>query len=597
MITFGMLRWGWMFSYGDSNELDLSKAQLTQIVGANGHGKSSIALVLEELLYNKNSKGIKKSDILNRNAASRRYWASLEFTKDSDEYTLDMSRGSTQSVVLTKNSKDISQHTATQTYKLIEDILGWDHKTFSQIVYLSSPSSLEFLTATDSTRKKFLIELFNLGHYLDYNATFKAAMQQVELEAAAVSSKVTVYQAILDKAAGTQLTYQDVNQVPEYPQHLEEEKAAKASILANLAEHNRRIAQNLKYKELRDNLAVAPISAKPQADLVGLTKSSTELNKTAEDADKFIKKMRALGSQCVTCLQEVDEANKSRIITHNLTEKTEALNLAAAVDLKIKQAKLELASWERQSEINRKYAEYNSLYDSSLGAELMDTSELTSDINKLTDNIRLVSKQITEVEKANAKILADNSKLDLLTEQSLEVSEGMALARTQQKAILEKAATLGVLVKTFSTSGLVAYKIECMIKDLEELTNKYLLELSDGRFQLNFKIVGSDKLNVVISDNGKDVDITALSGGERARVNTSALLGIRLLMQSISKSRINLLILDETVDALDVEGKERLVEVLLAEPYLNTFLISHGFTHPLLEKLSVNKTNNISRIE
>jgi DNA repair exonuclease SbcCD ATPase subunit len=68
-------------------------------------------------------------------------------------------------------------------------------------------------------------------------------------------------------------------------------------------------------------------------------------------------------------------------------------------------------------------------------------------------------------------------------------------------------------------------------------------------------------------------------------------------MQSLSNSRINLLILDETIENLDTEGKEKLVEVLLAEEHLNTFVISHGFSHPLLEKIQVIKNKNISRIE
>ena len=68
-------------------------------------------------------------------------------------------------------------------------------------------------------------------------------------------------------------------------------------------------------------------------------------------------------------------------------------------------------------------------------------------------------------------------------------------------------------------------------------------------------------------------------------------------MQSISNSRINLLILDETIENLDLEGKEKLVEVLLQEPHLNTFVISHGFNHPLLEKITVIKNKGISRIE
>jgi len=62
----------------------------------------------------------------------------------------------------------------------------------------------------------------------------------------------------------------------------------------------------------------------------------------------------------------------------------------------------------------------------------------------------------------------------------------------------ERMSLLGVLTKTFSTTGLVAYKIECLVKDLEEVTNKYLVDLSDGRFQISFKISASDKLNVVI---------------------------------------------------------------------------------------------------
>jgi len=75
------------------------------------------------------------------------------------------------------------------------------------------------------------------------------------------------------------------------------------------------------------------------------------------------------------------------------------------------------------------------------------------------------------------------------------------------------------------------------------------------------------------------------------------LLAIRKLMQSLSSSRINLLILDETIEALDVDGKEKLIDTLIKEPGLNTFLVSHGFTHPLLEKLYVVKSNNVSRIE
>ena len=66
MITLQKLTWSNCFSYGENNELDLDSDTLTQIIGTNGTGKSSIPLIVEEVLYNKNSKGIKKAEIANR---------------------------------------------------------------------------------------------------------------------------------------------------------------------------------------------------------------------------------------------------------------------------------------------------------------------------------------------------------------------------------------------------------------------------------------------------------------------------------------------------------------------------------------------------
>ena len=59
----------------------------------------------------------------------------------------------------------------------------------------------------------------------------------------------------------------------------------------------------------------------------------------------------------------------------------------------------------------------------------------------------------------------------------------------------------------------------------------------------------------------------------------------------------DVLFLDEVINVLDEMGREKLVEVLLAEEGLNTYIVSHGWTHPLLEKIEVIKEDNISRLE
>ena len=161
MIEFKKLRWGNCFSYGDDNELILNENRITQLVGLNGHGKSSIASILEEGLYNKNAKGIKKADIPNR-LLSGGYWIEETFVDSSGaKYVITVDRKSSIKVKLEKDGVDISSHTATGTFNMIKDILGIDFKVFHQIYYKSNTVGLEFLTATDTNRKKFLIELFS----------------------------------------------------------------------------------------------------------------------------------------------------------------------------------------------------------------------------------------------------------------------------------------------------------------------------------------------------------------------------------------------------------------------------------------------------
>ena len=50
MITLKQLKWSNCFSYGSDNELQLDDNIVTQIIGTNGMGKSSIPLIIEEIL-------------------------------------------------------------------------------------------------------------------------------------------------------------------------------------------------------------------------------------------------------------------------------------------------------------------------------------------------------------------------------------------------------------------------------------------------------------------------------------------------------------------------------------------------------------------
>ena len=238
----------------------------------------------------------------------------------------------------------------------------------------------------------------------------------------------------------------------------------------------------------------------------------------------------------------------------------------------------------------------SALIDDTVPTILTDESVLLAELALLKKELKSNVLAITNAKKANAtrdlKEAEAKFMADLFTKYTKELEECKEELTTQE----DRLATLDTLRKAFSTSGLVSYKIEYLVKDLETEINTYLCELSSGRFQVTFVLAG-EKLNVDIIDNGTVISINALSSGELARVNIATLLSIRKLMASLSKTRINLLFLDEVMGVLDSEGREKLIEILLEEKDLNTFSVSHEYTHPLLERIAVVKEDNISRLE
>ena len=67
MIIFKQLKWVNFFSYGSGNTINFMEEPVTQLVGINGAGKTSIALIVQEILYGKNVKRIIKAGLKNRN--------------------------------------------------------------------------------------------------------------------------------------------------------------------------------------------------------------------------------------------------------------------------------------------------------------------------------------------------------------------------------------------------------------------------------------------------------------------------------------------------------------------------------------------------
>ena len=596
MITLQTLRWDNCFSYGAGNELQLDDNTVTQILGTNGMGKSSIPLIIEEALYNKNSKGIKKADIPNR-YVNDGYNISLDFTKDGDSYVITVNRKSTIKVKLEKNGTDISSHTATNTYKTLQEVLGVDFKTFSQLVYQNTNASLQFLTATDANRKKFLIDLLHLEKYVELFEVFKAASREVSNTSATIAGKLATVEKWLETNK-----LKDTNILPMLDLEIDTSKYEEdlrywMTEKQNISEINKKIEKNNQYKELLNKINIAEVSSSTvrRASYDDLQEELGSLQAVATGAQRTLDKLEKISDECPTCKQSIDVSEEKAMIEVERAKKDNAHAKAMIIRPQIQTIKANNITFEKNEKQKKDWEELFRLHDRGLQTFLLEEAEIDASIAHCSKKLKEVRTKLAETAEENERRTKLNTRIQVIQEQTAEFVEQQEeydgkLAGTQK---LES--DLEVLKKSFSTNGLLAYKIENLVGELEELANEYLAELSDGRFTLEF-VVSNDKLNVQITDNGNVVDILALSSGELARVNTATLIAIRKLMSSISKSKINILFLDEVTNVLDDQGREKLVEVLLRED-LNTYIVSHGWSHPLLEKIEVVKDGNISILE
>ena len=308
MITLKKLKWSNCFSYGPDNELVLDDNTVTQIIGTNGMGKSSIQLVIEEILYNKNSKGIKKADIPNR-YINDGYSIFLEFEKDSIDYSVTVDRKSSIKVKLEKNGEDISSHTATNTYKTLQEILGIDFKTFSQLVYQNTNASLQFLTATDTNRKKFLIDLLHLDEYVNLFEVFKEASRESSAGIIGVTSEINTIEKWLETNK-----LEDVNILPLLNFEIETEQYEKSLSsltieLENISAKNKKILQNEQYKQMLSKIDIEAIQESPIKDKKSYDELQAEagsLSQSVAGSKRLLDKLSKLEDKCPTCEQDVD---------------------------------------------------------------------------------------------------------------------------------------------------------------------------------------------------------------------------------------------------------------------------------------------------
>lgn len=602
-----------MLSYKNMTILDFREQGVTIINGPNGAGKSSIHTILEELLYNKNSHGLTKQELPHRYSETTNYSGYVLFEASGVEYKFVKTVKSTQKVQLFKNGEDISQHTATQTYQILESIIGLDFSTFSKLVNQSMDSSLDFLSATDQKRKEFLVSLQNLERYYEVEEKIKTDRKQVEAKLNSASARVTAQTKWLNQSIDIPpimelLDEPDTSGIEQLHEKIQNQREEIGGIISQLTYAESQNSRVSTHKQKLDRAIAQVSSASKKAmdkfvncahhldlsRLPQITFESGSLSSRMQDIKIKHTKLKADAAvtHCPTCKTSLD--------------KSQVVKLANEMAQEYKELKQNLEAITSEKEQLNQFKEYSdALAESDRAQEklqeleqedqpqLIDIVELTGSklslenlIKFWEDKIVSINKEVAKIRRANDEVRANNvareTKLQQIDKYKVELQD----ASVELSELQAEFNDLDLLQK--STKDLVGYKIESNIKVFESLINTNLQELSDGQFGIGFEL-DKTKLGVVVYDHGRKVSLKALSSGEKSIVHVATLLAIRDTMVHSYGEDLNLLFLDEVISVLDPEKKDTLVALLLRITNMSIFLVSHGYNNQLAKTLVVEK--------
>ncbi len=176
-------------------------------------------------------------------------------------------------------------------------------------------------------------------------------------------------------------------------------------------------------------------------------------------------------------------------------------------------------------------------------------------------------------------------------EQLVSVLE--SLKKQKQEVIREREevnlqiSQLKYLEKAFSKNGIPAILIDQALPEIEEHANLILGKLTDERMSVRFSTQKEYKdknredkietLAIFISDETGSREYELFSGGEAFRINFAIRLALSHILTKRGRCRLQMLVIDEGFGSQDEEGRQRLIEAIIAvqDDYKKILVITH----------------------
>lgn len=539
MITLKYVKYTNFLSTGNYfTEIDLQEAKTTLICGENGSGKSTVMDAICFGLFGKPFRKANKPELIN-SITNKNMLVEVSFSTESGHYLIR--RGMKPAVFeIISNGKMIDQSADQRDYQKVleQNILKIDFKTFIQKVVIGPANFTPFMQLPAAARRQFIEDLLDIQVFSIMNVLLKTDSQTTKDEIQEVD-----YQAkILEKTIGI---YKDHNEkVQKYNDSIIEAKKAQAQVYADESKELATILDGVNAKK-----AKAEIAKEKRDDIV---KRIADLYKqqafATVESEKIERELRFFrdNDQCLVCKQKITEEHKQHMLGDSAPRPI-IFKLKSLADA-IREAEKELEPFNTLDKIIR-------------GIE-SKISDITSQINLNSRSIQNLMDEISKIKEIKNEIKSYD----------VEETELVGLNKAKQQ-LLNKREVQSVALNLLKDSGIKANIIRQYIPIINKTINKYL-DMMD--FFCHFEV--DENFDEKIKARHRDESsYEAFSEGEKMRIDLALMFTWRDIAKLRNSSAVNILILDEIMDAsLDIEGTDKFLKIIrkLAKNN-NIIIISH----------------------
>ena len=515
--------------------------------GSNSVGKSTLIDAILTSLFGKNMVGSaleSNTNLYNGNKPN----ITLELQIGEDNFII-MNDYNINILKIYKNGVPVELVKKKDNFEFIENALGISHFLMKHLIYLSPNSSSIFSESDATAQGKFIAELLNLDFISDLNKKVSIELKALKAEIQLKVKEQEMYHTNID-TLNKQLSILPQITNTDYQPEINSLSGQKYEIemYINSQEKVKEKVSNefdkLKTKatELKTEKKLIEAELKKKIDLVNSGVCPTcggDTHSIEYNADK---------DSLLIITQSLDE-----ITSQGVAKKAELIEVES--DIKLYKTKYEDIKAQLEDVLRKREAD--NANEAQRGARLILQAQLEDTLVKMIN----IQEELgtMEDEKYALELITQSSSAKGFIKERIELF--LHLYNIELKALAKDLLGAGHLIKI-----------------IRDESNKYYLEVVDKDVTLSYSM---------------------LSSGFKARIDILLILALNKTVETLTGNSVNILILDEVLSSIDIEGIQATQDLLIKIQHMFKdkliFVVSHNQSLRFDNTLTIHRANNSSK--